>query len=295
MLIIDSHQHIWDPAKAEYTWLEGAPESINRAFTSEEILPRIKSLGMTGTVMVQAADNQEDTDLMVQAAADNPEVLGIVGYLPLAEPDVVRARVGEYVEDPLMVGVRNLIHTYANPDWVVSDAVGESLAVLARNGLTFDVVAVLPAHLAHVPTLASRYPTLRLVVDHLAKPPIGHDDWALWKSQMSDAAAHPNVYAKVSGLYPGDDMMGWDAPAIRPFVHDALELFGPDRLMFGGDWPISVMAGDYERVWEGLSNVFDELTDAERVAILGETCRDFYRLDERRVAAAIVLQDQHQP
>lgn len=242
--------------------------------------------------MVQSADNHEDTDLMMRAAGDNPEVLGIVGYLPLEDPVVVSARAGEYVEDPLMVGVRNLIHTYADPDWVVSDAVGESLAVLEQNDLTFDVVAVLPAHLAHVPTLASRYPTLRLVIDHLSKPPIGQDNRALWKSQMSDAAGHPNVYAKVSGLYPDDDMMRWNAAAIRPFVHDSLELFGPDRLMFGGDWPISVMAGDYERVWEGLSTVFGELTEAERVAILGETCRHFYRLDESRVAGAIALQDQ---
>ena len=139
----------------------------------------------------------------------------------------------------------------------------ESLGLLADAGLAFDVVSVLPRHLEHVPVLAERHPSLRLIIDHLSKPPIGSVDHEPWHSLIARAAEHPHVYAKLSGLYPGEDPEGWTTESIKPFVDHAVESFGPGRLMYGGDWPVSITAGGYQRVWQGLQPIFAALGDSD--------------------------------
>ncbi len=151
--------------------------------------------------------------------------------------------------------------------------------------MPFDVVSVLPRHLEHVPTLSERHPALRMVIDHLSKPPIKAGDDEPWRTLIARAALNPRVYAKVSGLYPAaGDQTSWTADDIRPYLDHALECFGPQRLMFGSDWPVSVLAGGYARVWEQLSILFDELSPADRAAILGGTAEAFYRIPGDRLA-----------
>jgi L-fucono-1,5-lactonase len=140
----------------------------------------------------------------------------------------------------------------------------------------FDVIAVLPRHLEHVPVLSERYPGLRMVLDHLSHPPLGRDDREPWRTLLRAAAANPLVYAKVSGLYP--PRAEWSAADIRPYVAFAIELFGPGRLMFGSDWPVAELAGGYRRVWGAISPILGELPRADRDAVLGGTARAFYRL-----------------
>jgi L-fuconolactonase len=183
-----------------------------------------------------------------------------------------------------MVGVRTLIHTQPDADWLLRPEVGEGLALLADAGLTFDVVAVLPRHLELVPIIAERHPELRLVIDHLSKPPIGLDDREPWWSLIGAAAEAPNVYAKVSGLYSATaDSGAWTTDSVRPFVERALEVFGAARLMYGGEWPISVLSGGYTRVWNGLRPIFDELSPADREQVLGRTAAEFYGLSSERL------------
>ena len=152
--------------------------------------------------------------------------------------------------------------------------------------MTFDYVAVLPRHLEHVPTLSERHPRLRLVIDHLAKPPIGGSGAEPWWSLIAVAAENPLVHAKVSGLYPGSAPDTWTPDSIRAFVDRALDLFGPSRLMYGGDWPISVAAGGYDRVFEGLTRVLSGLSAADRERVWAGTAREFYRIDETRLPGA---------
>ena len=250
--VIDAHQHIWDPARARYDWLGPDSPEINRAFTFDEIAPQLAAAGVGHTVLVQSADNAEDTDLMVEAAAAHPEVAGIVGYAPLERPDAAAPVIAAYASDPLIVGVRTLIHTQADPDWLLQPAVDKSLGLLEQAGLTFDVVAVLPRHLELVPILAQRHPGLKMVIDHLAKPPIGLDSREPWWRLIAEAASNPMVFAKVSGLYSATPDRGRGRP--RACVRSStarVDCFGPTRLMYGGDWPISLLAGGYDRVWDG--------------------------------------------
>ncbi|MGN8552954.1 UNVERIFIED_CONTAM: amidohydrolase family protein [Microbacterium sp. SLM126] len=282
--VIDAHQHVWDPERARYDWLGPELAPIDGAMTFEDLQPELRAAGVDFTVQVQSADNPEDTDIMRASAARHPEVVGVVGFVPLDDPDATERTLDAWSSDSLMVGVRNLIHTKPDPDWLLRPEVDAALAVLERRGMPLDVVAVLPRHLEIVPILSERHPGLRMVIDHLAKPPIGLADDEPWDSLIAAAAQNPLVHAKISGLYSAtDDIGSWTTEAIGPFFDRALELFGPERLMFGGDWPISVLAGGYTRVWQGLQPLFDALDTAAREQILGRTAAEFYRLDSERL------------
>jgi L-fuconolactonase len=277
--VVDAHQHVWDPARAAYDWLAREDPSIQRPIGFDEALPALRRAGVDATVLVQAADNDEDTELMLDTAAAHPEVAAIVAYVPLDRPDRAAERLAELRRDPLVVGVRNLIHDIPDPDWLLRPEVDEGLGVLERAGVSFDLVSVLPRHLEHVTTLSERHPGLRIVIDHLSKPPIGLAEREPWWTLIARAAENPLVHAKVSGLYAAtDDPASWTVEQLRPFVDRALEVFGPDRLMYGSDWPVSIPYGGYGKVWDALSALFAELAEHERAALLGDTATRFYRI-----------------
>lgn len=286
--VIDAHQHVWDLTRSAYDWLGPALTPIDRTIEFAELKPSLRRAGVDGTVLVQSADTAEDTDLMLDVAAHNHEVVAVVAYLPLGRPEEVAGGAEKLRGNSLVVGVRNLIHTLPDPEWLLRPEVDESLGILEAEGLTFDVVSVLPEHLALVPKLAERHPRLRMVIDHLSKPPIGLDDREPWWSLIADAAKSSEVYAKMSGLYSATaDSGSWTADSVRPYLHRALEVFGSSRLMFGGDWPISILAGGYDRVWDGLHELVSELPEPDQARIWSESAIEFYGIDPARVAAAV--------
>jgi L-fuconolactonase len=288
MPIIDAHQHVWDPARAEYSWLGPGLEPINRTVTFEEVQPSLVRCGVQATVLVQSADNDEDTNLMLDTAARFPQVAAVVAYAPLADPERTALLAARFEQDPLIVGVRNLIHNIPDPDWLLRADVREGLEVLESAGLAFDLVSVLPRHLEIIPELSARHPRLRMAIDHLSKPPIGTTDGGRWRTLMAEAARNPLVHAKISGLYAAaGDPASWSLASIRPYIESAVELFGPGRLMYGGDWPISVTAGGYDRIWSDISTVLSELPQGDRDQILGGTAQRFYRIDDVRLSRAV--------
>ena len=288
--VIDAHQHVWDLQRARYDWLGPDLGPINRTITFDELQPSLVRAGVDATVLVEAADNVEDTQLMFDTAAAHPEVVGIVAYVPLDRPGEAEEQLDRLRTNSLTVGVRNLIHTLPDPDWLLGPEVDAGLGLLEEAGLAFDVVSVLPRHLELVPIISERHPELRMVIDHLSKPPIGLGSSQPWWDLMAEAAQNPLVYATVSGLYSATpDASSWTVGSLRPFFDRAMELFGPQRLMYGGDWPVSLIAGGYDRVWEGLGELFDQLTVADRADVLGGTSARFYRLDPQRIVTAVAL------
>jgi len=279
MVVVDAHQHLWSLERPEdYPWLTEDYGPIYRTFTQAEIEPQLAAAGVDKTVLVQSMDSYADTAAMFAAARAWPRIAGIVGWVPLDRTGEAEAMLDQLGDDPLLVGIRHLIHTEPDPDWVVRDEVQAGLELLSRRGLAFDVVAVLPRHLEHVPVLAARNPELRLVIDHLAKPPIRQQEWEPWSSLLEAAAAHPNVYAKVSGLNTAAEPDTWSAEDLRPYVQRAVDLFGAGRLMYGGDWPVAILAGDYAKVWDQTNRVLSTLSSADREKVLGGTAVDVYRL-----------------
>jgi L-fuconolactonase len=280
MAIIDAHLHVWDLTRARYDWLGPEYAPINRSVSFDELRPRLIAAGVEASVLVQAADNAEDTDTMLRVADANPEIAGVVAWVPLERPEEAERRLAELRRDPRVVGVRNLIHDRADPDWILRPDVDEGLGVLERAGVTFDWVVGRARHLEHVARIGERHPGLRIVIDHLARPPIGLAEREPWWSLLAQAAENPLVHAKVSGLYSVTaDPAAWTEPAVRPFVDRALSVFGADRLLYGGDWPVSILAGGYDRVFGAIRSMLAELSPAEREAILGGTAERVYGID----------------
>ncbi|SFR70786.1 L-fuconolactonase [Agromyces sp. CF514] len=290
--IIDAHQHVWDLERAEYGWLTPEAGVLHRTIEMAEVLPEFAAAGVVGTVLVQSADNDDDTDHMFEVAAREPLVRGIVGYVPLHEPARAAERLADLRGRPLFCGVRNLIHDRPDPRWLRRPDVDESLGLLAAAGVPFDVVGVLPEHLEAVLEISERHPELDIVIDHLNKPPIGADDafgtgvWQPWATLIAAVAENPRVRGKVSGLYAATgDPAAWTVDTVRPVFEHVLAVFGSDRLMYGGDWPVSLIAGGYAQVWHGIAELVDDLTDAERTEILAGTARRFYSLPESETTA----------
>ncbi len=294
MAIIDAHQHIWDLRRARYDWLTPTMHPINRTFHFDEVVPEQRQAGVTASVLVQAADSAADTAVMLEAAARHSRVVGVVGYVPLDRPEEAAEQLVELRRNPVVVGIRNLIHDQPDPDYLVRPEVEDGLQVLADAGVPFDLVSVLPRHLELLPGILERHPTLRVVIDHLSKPPIGESSREPWWTLIGEAAQSPQVFAKVSGLYPGTNPSNWSTASIRPFVERALEVFGADRLMYGGDWPVSVLAGGYSAVWAGLRPLFDELHEADRDAVLSGTAIRCYQLPPELLARAGIEPEETQ-
>lgn len=286
MTVVDAHQHFWNPEEGSYDWLGPETPAIHRRFGPDDLLPLLAAAGVQRTVLVQSADNRADTDAMFDVAAGTPEVAGIVAWVPLDDPEQAAADLAELRQRPGFVGIRNLIHDRADPDWLLRPDVDAGLGVLEDADVPFDLVAVLPRHLEILDTISERHPQLRIVVDHLGKPPVRGGDLTEWAGLLARAAENPLVSAKVSGLYPtAGDPLAWSAEDLRPAFCTALELFGADRLMYGGDWPISVLHGGYLKVWEELAVLFAELGEADRADVLGGTAAAFYRIPEDRLVS----------
>ena len=275
-MIIDSHLHVWDLERSPYSWIDGDVPPFNRTFTFDEVAPQLAENGVDAVILVQADDDDRDTDYMLEVAAARPEVVGVVAYIPLHKPAEAAARLKVLLQNPYVVGIRNLTHDRPDPDWVLRPDVDETLGLIEQAGLPWDHVAVLPRHLEHVATISERHPELRIVIDHLAKPPIGEASREPWWSLIEVAAQNPLVHAKVSGLYPGADPATWTVEGLRPFIDRALEVFGSSRLMYGGDWPISVMAGGYSTVLDGLQIALADLSKAQAKRIWSGTARALY-------------------
>jgi L-fuconolactonase len=274
MLKIDTHQHYWKLSEVEYPWLIPDYGPIYDTFTPEQLQPQIEAAGVDKTVLVQSANSYEDTASMLVKADYNDWITAVVGWVNLLDPDETNKRLEMYKKNPKFVGMRHLIHTEPDGDWVVQDVVIESLKVLAGHGLTFDVVAVFPNHLKHVPTLAEKVPNLKMVIDHLAKPPVGQIETP-WFEQFAAAAESPNVYAKLSGQF---DNPAWTVEDVRPYVDFALDKFGPQRIMFGSDWPVCILGGSYASVMKNTLALIEGLSKSDQAAVLGGTAVSFYGL-----------------
>jgi L-fuconolactonase len=277
--LIDTHLHMWDLEACEYAWITPAVGILNRSHSIDEVEEERLAAGVTGAVLVQSANSRCDTDSMLAAMAAHPWVAGVVGWTDLTRGAAVEAEAAELAADPRIIGIRHLNHDEPDPDWLVRPDVLDGIRALARLGLAFDVVAIWPLHLDHVPTLAEAAPDLRIVVDHLAKPPIASGDLSAWRASMARAAAHPNVVAKVSGLDTAAGSPDWTPDTLRPAFEAALELFGADRLMYGGDWPVSRLGGGYSRQHAAFEALTAPLSPDERAAIRAGTATRIYGLD----------------
>jgi L-fuconolactonase len=277
-LTIDAHQHFWQLSQPfNYRWLDAAAlAAIRRDFLPEDLEPHHRAVGIDRTVVVQTQHDIRENHWALDLADKTPFIAGVVGWVDLASAECKRQLL-EVIEHPKFVGVRHVTQDEPDDDFIVRDDVLRGLRVLESRGVPFDLLFH-PMHLRHAAALAARLPDLPMVIDHLAKPHIREHRINDWLPDFQAAARHPNVYCKLSGMVTEADWVRWTVDDLKPYVHAALDAFGPDRLMFGSDWPVCTVAATYFEVHEALDQALGPLSDPERAKIFGATAARFYGL-----------------
>ncbi|MGI8826752.1 MAG: amidohydrolase family protein [Chloroflexota bacterium] len=279
---VDAHQHFWNLERVAYPWLTPNYPPLLRTFEPPELEPQLRAAGIDSTVLVQAANSYADTEYMLLQADRYLWIGAVVGWVPLLEPREAELALDRYLLHPAFRGVRHLIHDEPDPDWIMQESAIEGLRVLSERKIPFDFVAVFPNHLRHVPTVAECVPDLRIIIDHLAKPPIKTGEMEPWATQLAAAASSSNVYAKISGLNTAASWGAWTAADIKAYIDVAIDCFGVDRLMFGSDWPYATLSGDdYATVWTETNRALEGRTPAEMDALLGGTAARVYGIADR--------------
>lgn len=274
---MDSHLHVWDLTNGGYGWLGPQCGVLHASFLPEQAERELAHAGISAAVLVQADDSEMDTRFLLDVNDRFDFVAAVVGWVRLDEPSVAAAQLDDYGRAPAFRGVRHLMHNDPRDEFLALRSVRESLRLLAARGLPLDVPDAWPRHLAGVAELADDLPDLTIVLDHLGKPPRGKQSMSAWCAALREVARRPNTMAKLSGLQaPGEPL---SAAALRPVWEVALDAFGPERLMYGGDWPMTVPYGGYAPTLRVLRSLIDELTSEEQHQVLGGTATSVYHLE----------------
>ena len=277
-MIVDAHHHFWDPARADYPWLTDQLASIRRPFTPDDLAPLLAAAVIDATVLVQTRSSLDETREFLATAAATPFIRGVVGWVDLTDPGIADV-LDELRQGPggdRLVGIRHQVHDEPDPEWLLREDVGRGLRAVRDAGLAYDLLVrsrELPAALQ----IARQVPDLRFVIDHLAKPAIKDGVMQPWADLIRPFGALDNAWCKVSGMVTEADWTAWQPTDLEPYVDRVLDVFGPDRLMFGSDWPVCLLAASYEDVVRTSRTMLANLNDAERTAIFGGTARAVYR------------------
>jgi len=275
--LIDTHQHLWILSERNYDWITPEIPDLRRDFGMADVRMERNRAGITGTILVQAADTYEDTFYMLSVAAEESSVLGVVGWVPFDRTAEARAAIDALAHNPVLRGFRNLTHDYEDPRWILRADVRLTLDYIAQAELSLDMVTTNPEHNNSVIELADQHPGLTIIVDHMAHPDIDSGEWDIWATQVRELARRPNVFLKLSGLSTVS-APSWRAKQWQPYVDHALECFTPERMMLGSDWPVCLLAGDFSTVWEGQREALIALSPQERAQVESQTARRAYRL-----------------
>ncbi|WP_337267387.1 amidohydrolase family protein [Oryzifoliimicrobium ureilyticus] len=243
--MLDSHQHFWKLARNDYDWLSPGSGIIYRDFLPEDLRPHMERCGITRTIAVQAAETEAETDFLLQLAEKTDFIAGVVGWLDF-DSEGFEARLTHYRGNRFFVGVRPVLQGLPDDDFILRPQVLKNLRVLADAGLPLDILTF-PRHLPYVLQALEQTPGLRAVVDHISKPGIAQIQFEPWAGSMAKIAAFPNVFCKVSGMVT-EASENWKLEDFRQYVDHIAGLFGPDRLMFGSDWPVCLLAASYAEV-----------------------------------------------
>ena len=274
---VDSHQHFWQLSRGDYGWLDESLDVIYRDFTPENLRPLLADAGISRTLAIQAAPTDAETAFLLELAVCTDFVAGVVGWIKLDAPDAV-PKIDLLVENPWLKGVRPMIQDIPDDDWMLDRKLEPAIRRLVRHRLCFDAL-VKPRHLPNLLQFLKRYPDLKVVLDHGAKPNIAEGKFDSWADDIANIAAQSNAHCKLSGLLTE---AGLNAGLIelKPYMTHLLECFGADRLMWGSDWPVLCLAGSYERWLSIVQDFLQPLEERQIFQIMGGNCVRFYELGD---------------
>ena len=251
---IDSHQHFWRLDRGDYNWLTPDLAALYRDFLPEDLEPLLRASGVDGTIAVQAADSEAETEYLLSLADRFEWIIGVVGWVDLAA-QTAPGSIKRLARHPKLVGLRPMIQDLEDDGWMLREELRPAITTMIDHNLTFDAL-VLPRHLDHLKMFLARYPSLTVVIDHCAKPEIRNDEMEPWSSQIAQIAEFPNTFCKLSGLVT-EAREDWAESDLRPYIDHILRVFGQRRIMFGSDWPVVNLASDYEQ-WHSLFKSFTQ-------------------------------------
>jgi L-fuconolactonase len=279
--IVDSHVHLWDPTRFRMPWLDGN-ERIGKPFGLPEFREHAAGIEVEGIVYLQVEVTPPyallEAQWVADQPADGPPILGIVPWAPLEDGDRARSFLDALVAiDPRIKGIRRLYQSEPDLDFCIRPDFIRGVQILPEYGLSFDL-GVFNQHLKNTITLVRACPDVSFVLDHIGKPDIKGGMQQPWQDEIRTLASFPNVVCKVSGMVTEADPDGWTVADLRPYVEHVLDAFGEDRVMFGGDWPVVLMASPYRRWVESLDEITAGLSDTAKRKLWNQNAKRFYRL-----------------
>lgn len=277
-MLIDAHQHFWVYNQLEYDWIDESMTPIRRNFLPAELKALLENNGFQGSVVIQVRQTLDETRWLLDLAEANPFILGVVGWVDLRSPRL-REELESFAHRRKLVGIRHIVQS--EPDnFLLQPDFLRGISMLEEFDLAYDIL-IYARHLPAAVNFVEQFPRQRLVLDHLAKPPIKSGAIKDWAHGIRELASFPNVFAKVSGLVTEAHWRTWTADDVRPYLDVAFECFGPHRLMFGSDWPVCTVAASYERGLNLVKDYLSTYSSEERAAVLGVTAAKFWHLEAR--------------
>jgi L-fuconolactonase len=276
MYKLDAHQHFWKFAPSEYGWIDESMGVLRRDFLPPDLKSVMDSAGVNGSIAVQARQSPEETRWLLELARQYKFIRGVVGWVPLLKPNVGEI-LADLAADIRLRGVRHVLHDEADPFYMLLDDFQRGIRELKRYGLAYDIL-IFERHLPQTIRFVSNHPEQVFIVDHLAKPRVKDHEISPWRENLRELARRPNVYCKMSGLVTEADHRNWKPEDLWPYIQTVLEAFGPKRVLFGSDWPVCLLAGQYKQWVSIVGQATSQLSMTEQEWIWSCTAQLAYRL-----------------
>ncbi len=273
---IDAHQHFWNYDAVRDSWINEDMQAIRRDFLPSDLQPILLAHQMDGCVAVQADQSLDENTFLLELAEKNDFIKGIVGWVDFEAADLPR-QLDLYSKEPLIKGFRHVLQGEPQRDYMLRPAFMQGISQLKAYDFTYDIL-IFPDQLAFAYEFAKTFPQTKLVIDHIAKPNIGQGEMETWQLQIKHIATLENVSCKLSGMITEANWHQWEPAMIHPYMEVVLEAFGAERIMFGSDWPVCLVAGSYGKVIGLVEDYIQTLSANEQAAIMGGNAARFYRL-----------------
>ena len=276
-MTIDAHHHLWKYSAAEYGWISPEMRVLRRDFLPADLEKLMHHFGIEGTVAVQARQTLQETEWLLELARQHSLIRGVVGWVPLTEGARVRRHLEKFAGNHKFRGVRHVIQDEADPRYILREDFNAGVRSLLESGLRYDIL-IFEKHLPAAIEFVDRHPKQTFILDHVAKPRIKDHILSPWDSNLREIAKRPNVYCKLSGMVTEADPKRWKPTDLQPYIDVVLSAFGPQRLMYGSDWPVMLLAGDYVKWYGVVTNAISKLSKAEQDRVMGGTAMEAYGL-----------------
>ena len=273
---IDSHQHFWQYDPSKHEWINDEMKTIRKDFLPEDLAPILQQNSIDACVAVQADQSEAETDFLIELASKNDFIKGVVGWVDLMADDVYD-RLEYYSEFKIVKGFRHIVQGETDPEFMLRPKFKAGITELGAYDFTYDIL-IYHYQLDQAIRFVKLFPEQKFVLDHIAKPDIKSGEYGTWQTEIKKLALHQNVYCKLSGIITEGEWEGWKPADFKVYLETVLKAFGPERLMFGSDWPVCLVAGQYEEVLGIVTDFIGNLTPLEQKKIMGGTAQKFYNL-----------------